>query len=381
MKKFNIFYLFATLFVAFMLILASCTKEGPAGPAGQDGADGQDGVDGVDGQDGTAGCIQCHDNDAQLVTVSFQWERSMHNAGSALSRSSNGSCSPCHSGQGFALSNGNELDAGVPVNDPTTINCYTCHNIHTTYTPEDLSFTFPDVPEWHVTYGKTVDVDYGNGNLCAHCHQSRPRDPVVDLNDLSAMYSGISTHFGPHYSCQSNVLGGFGAYELAGSMDYGNGTHAHTNIENACTNCHMGFSTANGTGGHNMAIDAPGDLEYMCAGCHSDPETTYTTYYKAVFETVDHDADPPVLNPNSLYAKLGDLLTDYGVYTKEVDSVDGHPDAVHYNINSGLEINGALTAALFNHMYAYEDHSHGIHNPKYVRALLQNSFETVDALD
>ena len=197
MKRNNKFFAFAAIFVAFMMILASCTKEGPAGPAGADGKDGVDGQDGVDGVDGTASCVECHDADATLLVPEFQWARSMHNAGTALARSSNGSCSPCHSNQGFLLSNGNSLGEGVPVNDPTTINCYTCHNIHRDYAPSDLEFTYPDVPEWHVTYGKTVDADFGKGNLCAHCHQSRERSPVVDMNDLTLMYSGISSTLWP----------------------------------------------------------------------------------------------------------------------------------------------------------------------------------------
>jgi formate-dependent nitrite reductase cytochrome c552 subunit len=201
------------------------------------------------------------------------------------------------------------------------------------------------------------------------------------MNDLSAMYSGISSHYGPHYSSQANLLGGFGAYELEGSMNYGDGTHAHTGIENACVKCHMGFSTANGTGGHNFRIDAPGDLEVSCAPCHNSGASAgdaYEEYYHDVFATVNHDDEPPTLNTTSLYAMLGDKLTELGVYTKVVDSVDGHPDEVHYEINSDLEIDGATLAALFNHRYLYQDHSHGMHNPWYAKVLLTNSYEALE---
>jgi hypothetical protein len=386
MKRNNIFYVFATVFVAFMLILASCTKEGPAGPAGADGKDGVDGVDGQDGADGTASCVECHDENATLLTPEFQWARSMHNAGTAIARSSSPSCSQCHSNQGFHLSNGNELDQGVPVNDPTTINCYTCHPIHSTYTPDDVkNFTFPDEPAWHVTYGKEVSLDLGKGNVCSHCHQSRTRNPVVDMNDLTQEYTGISTHYGPHYSSQANLMGGFGAYEIEGSISYGDGTHAHgKGAEDGCVSCHMRFSSASGSGGHAMGVDAPGDLEQSCKQCHSEGSGApglYETYYKANFATIDHDGDVPTLNTTSLYTKLGDLLAQKGVYTKVVDSVDGYPVDVHYNINSDLTINGTLTAALFNHRYLYQDHSHGMHNPGYARALLQNSLDAVEALD
>ena len=204
------------------------------------------------------------------------------------------------------------------------------------------------------------------------------------MNDLTAMYTGISSHYGPHYSPQANVSGGFGAYELEGSVSYGSGMHAHSDIENSCVKCHMGFSSAAGTGGHNMHVDASSDLEASCMPCHSNgsgAENLYNNYYKANFETIDHSVEPPVLNTTSLYTQLGDLLVEKGVYTKVVDEEDGVPVDVHYNINSDLEINGTLTAALFNHRYLYQDHSHGMHNPGYARALLQNSLEAVQALD
>ena len=136
-------------------------------------------------------------------------------------------------------------------------------------------------------------------------------------------------------------------------------------------------------GGHGMGIDASSDLEQSCKQCHnngSGAEALYESYYNANFATIDHDGEVPTLNTTSLYTKLGDLLADHGVYTKVVDSADGHPVAVHYNINGGLTINGTLTAALFNHRYLYQDHSHGIHNPGYARALLQNSLEHVQDL-
>ena len=383
MRKINLVYLTTIIFLGLAMALASCTKEGPAGADGKDGADGADGLDGIDGADGTATCNECHDSDASMVTNQFQWAMSMHNAGSAIGRNNIPSCSPCHSNQGFHLSDGNTLDAGVPVNDPTTINCYTCHPIHSTYTAEDLGLLYTDVPDWHVTYDKPVDADFGKGNLCAQCHQSRTREPVVDLNDLTIVYSGISSHYGPHYSSQANLAGGFGAYELEGSISYGDGTHVHgTSATDGCISCHMGFSTAAGSGGHTMHINPASDLEKACMQCHSEgsmAETKYEEYYAENFATIDH-TEPPTVNTTSRYTILGDLLVDHGVYTKVVDSVDGAPVDVHYEINSDLEINGTLTAALFNHRYLYQDHSHGMHNPGYARALLQNSIEAVEAL-
>lgn len=379
MKRNSKIYFIFTMFVAVMLVIASCTKEGPAGPAGADG------TNGTDGTDGTAGCITCHDADQTISLREFQWQSSMHAAGTALARSSSASCAGCHSEQGFFQTDGNNPeteDTWEGVNDPMVITCFTCHPVHETYEYADVvNLNYPDQPNWAVTYGKNVDMDLGKGNTCAHCHQSRVRSPEVDMDNLDAMYTGISSHYGPHYSPQANLMGSFGAYEIAGSKSYDSENY-HLNATDGCVSCHMGFSSANTTGGHNMHVDAGSDLEASCMQCHNSgagAEEKYTEYYHEVFATIDHDGDHPTLNTTSDYAMLGDKLTELGVYTKVVDSVGGYPEAVHYNINSGLEINGTTLAGLFNHRYVYQDHSHGMHNPWYAEALLVNSLEALNA--
>ena len=68
------------------------------------------------------------------------------------------------------------------------------------------------------------------------------------------------------------------------------------------------------------------------------------------------------------------------IYKVKLDE-DGNMDHVAYNINRGLTgFDGTIVAAFFNHRFVYQDHSHGIHNPKWVEALLQNSIEAVEAL-
>lgn len=382
----------ASVFLFAVIILSSCTKEGPAGstgamgPIGASGAAGSDGTDGINGTDGTAGCIECHDSDQRISIKQFQWERSRHARGTALSRASSASCAPCHSQQGFMLSDGNNpltRDEWVGVNDPVTINCYTCHNIHQTYTPADLGFTYTDQPNWHVTNGEDVSIDFGKANLCVHCHQSRTRSPVVDMTDLTIEYSSISTYFGPHYSAQANLMGGFGAYELEGPKSYPTG-NGHLGVTNVCVGCHMGFSSSAQTGGHTWIIDPENDLADACDQCHTGDvaEEYYDGFYAKNFVTVnDHGKSTATLNTTSLFTVLGDLLVLKGVYTKATVLDDnGYMDHQSYNIISGLTLNGTLTAALFNHRFLYQDRSHGIHNPKWTEALLTNSIEAVKAL-
>lgn len=409
MKRFTFLTFLTAAFLFSVVMMTSCTKEGVAGIDGVDGAvgpagaqgiagtNGLNGADGADGIDGTASCISCHDANQTISSKQFQWNASGHAAGSALGRSSSSSCAPCHSQQGFMLSDGNNpltSSTWVGVDAPTTINCYTCHPIHKTWTendtkPENLNYS--DQPNWAVTLGKNINIDYGTGNLCAHCHQSRTRTPVVDMTNLDGITAGsISTHFGPHYSPQANVLGAFGAYEIEGSKDYpasgGNG-HLGANVEgfNTCVTCHMGFTSSNLTGGHSFGIDPGNDLGKACATCHDEvtAETYYEEYYHDNFATVDnHGSSSATINTSSLYAKLGYALEAKGLYTSEVELDDnGYMDHVAFNISRGLkDLNSTLVAALFNHRYLYQDHSHGIHNPIWVKALLTNTLEAVEAL-
>ena len=385
MKKFAFLTTMASVFLFAVIMLSSCTKEGPAGstgatgPMGSTGTAGTDGLDGINGTDGTAGCIECHDGDASLKAKEYQWEISSHNAGNALARSSSASCSPCHSHQGFIASDGNNpltSDDWVGVNDPINPNCYTCHNIHQTYTPSDLGFTYPDQPNWAVTHGKDISIDFGSGNLCVHCHQSRKRDPIVDMTDLSIVYENISSHYGPHYSAQANMMGGFGAYEFDGDANYPTG-NGHLAADNTCVSCHMGFDTSAGTGGHTMKIDvgARDELKKSCVQCHTGDvaDEYYDAYYAKNFKV--HAGDDIDTDGISLYAKLGYLLADNAI----LDIVEDE-EGVHFNINRGLDLNGTLTAALFNFKFVYSDHSHGMHNPKWVEALLKNTIQAVEAL-
>jgi len=169
MKRFTFLSLFTAVIFASAMIMSGCTKEGPAGPAGKDGKDG------TDGTDGTAGCVQCHDDSQAIFAASVQWEASVHATGGNFERNA-ADCGACHTSQGFLqrLANGT-MEADGTVETPAPINCYTCHNIHETYTPEDWAFTATEPVEFWVN-GEVVD--FGRANLCVQCHQDRIPDPM-----------------------------------------------------------------------------------------------------------------------------------------------------------------------------------------------------------
>lgn len=354
MKKL-FFIVFAVSFAAFF---ASC--EGPMGPPGLDGADGADGDDGIDGN---VTCMECHSS-GNIQDKLEQFNQSVHKAGQiavdyAGARSS---CAQCHSHEGFVeyAANG---DVAENISAPSAWECKTCHNIHTTFEQTDYALRLDDA----VTLADgTTSIDIGSSNLCANCHKNRRTGPtdmggeMVDLDDdpntgtdgkeyeVPAGHFFISSsHWGPHHGPQANVIHGSGFAELSGTVSYPTAGEANHFEEGArCTGCHMGASDDAGQGGHTFNPNLK-----ACNDCHDASNTDFN--YGGVQTEVQ-----------GLLDDLKALLVDQGVMDAE-----GHPHVGVYTVEQ--------SAAFFNWVGLAEDRSLGVHNPKYVKALLNNSIETI----
>lgn len=360
MKKLRFLPFYAMLVIVAMIAATSCTKEGPAGPAGANGTngvDGKDGEDGIDGQDGTATCIQCHDNTQAMFAKINQWEHSTHATGGNYDRNTE-ACAPCHTSQGFLerMAAGT-METETAISDPNPVNCYTCHSIHATYTPDDYALTYTDpVDFWH-TGGKAVQADWGTGNLCANCHQSRVVSPwpVVGSSDI---YTITSYRYGPHHGPQAQLLGGFGGVEIPGTYSYSNSPH--TNTSNGCVTCHMAEAAGSESGGHTMGMNYSG-----CTECHEETTTALTAATVAMMAEVQQWLDTLhyVLEELNIADAEGYLLGDDGVNRASSDNP--------------AKLTADEAAAFFNYKFIEEDKSGGVHNYKYARALLNNSFDAI----
>ncbi|MBN2173836.1 MAG: hypothetical protein JW731_06880 [Bacteroidales bacterium] len=347
MKKANLIYLLGSILFAVLIGFSSCTKEGPAGPAGADGEDG------IDGTDGTATCIQCHDDSQNLFAKINQWEHSVHAIGGNYERNE-GECAICHTSQGFLGNLDGSYDytaEGAFISDPNPPNCYTCHKIHDTYTPEDLALTKTDPVELNNTAKATFD--FGKANLCASCHQGRTVDPFPVEN--GGDYNVTNSRFGVHHGPQANTFAGMGLFEVGSGYN----NHVHTNIADACVTCHMTEPFGAQAGGHTMNIsyEYHGATELNlngCTECHSDPDALAENTEELQAEVEE------------LLAELQALLIDAGIY----------------NENTGLANTGTYSSnvagAFLNYMAIEEDRSLGVHNPTYIKKILQNSIAAIE---
>jgi len=322
-----------------VILVAAMACSGPAGPAGPAGVD------------ATSGCSDCHNETTVVKARQVQYENSLHGAGYTFER--NGAdCAACHTAEGFLVAQATgstpteALDAVVQ--NPSPVNCRTCHEIHETYSEDDwaLRVTGP------VTIDATGDtLDLGAGNLCGSCHQPRLSyvAPVVGAEDVTF----TSSRYGPHHGPQSTLLAGIGGYG-----EYTGTTVHYSLVEDTCVTCHMADAYGKQAGGHTMSMA----YEYHenevqnvagCATCHGD-------------DVEDFDIDGAMTQIEELGNELNVLLLDAGMITSSGSAVPG-------------TYTSAQAGALWNYrMVMLEDRSGGVHNPAYAKFLLQTG---IDALE
>lgn len=326
-------YLFICLFAAAMFF-ASC--EGPEGPPGEDG---------------TAVCSECHDNSQLIVTKEVQYHASTHFTGGNFERNGS-SCAPCHTSQGFLeVVETGEMATNMDVTDPAPPNCYTCHNIHDTYTSDDWNLTKTDAVNFWIAEGT---YDAGSSNLCAQCHQSRVPNPLPEVGGSDVTIS--SPYWGVHHGPQSNIIAGIGGYEISGSTAYENSAHTSA-IDEGCVTCHMAEAYGDQAGGHQMGMTYSyhgHDVVNLagCTSCHSDESALETK-----IETTQTEIE-------TLLASLADKLVTAGALSATNGTVPGT-----YSAN--------VAGALMNYRLVEEDRSGGVHNYKYAKALLENSIASI----
>lgn len=337
------------LATVIMFTAPSCVKEGPIGLSG---ADGTNGLNGADGKDGSVTCLACHSGN-NMAQKAAEFATSAHSSGAIAVDYAGGraGCARCHSHEGFVQF----VTLGIndlPVTNPSAWECSTCHGIHKTFEGKDyaLRINAPVVPV--VAVNGAMDLK-GSSNLCGTCHQSRSAEPGTDKP--GATYT-MSVRTYPHYSAQSNMLYGNGFAEIPGSVAYpAKGTADHlTKTGGSCVGCHMG-TFASKQGGHSYIPSLK-----ACNDCHGKTPSTNYNYGGIQTDTQER------------LTQLRDKLLALGVITKTtVDGVDT------YAPKAG-SVPMVQAQAVFNYFGIKYDRSLGVHNPKYVKALLVNTLEALN---
>ncbi len=403
--------IFLAALVAVMA-LVGC-KEGPAGPVGKDGQDLFGGS--LEGFAAGIKCGTCHipetDTTYFVLARAYQWAQSKHAVGGDLERNG-GNCAGCHTTEGF-MERMKNLVAGSTsqvVTDkwqPSPPGCFACHSPHQkadfslrNATPVTIASFITGVPD--------AVFDYGKGNLCVKCHQTRTTSqmsPKPDPTKTAATdtISITSSRWYPHYGVQGQMFVGTGGFQFQGATFTGNSAHSNSATIKAsgCVTCHMaeqvsgsvsGVPSNMGTGkggGHTMNIkyrwpdeSAPqSQVLTSCknAACHGSSFSSFdyrgvttsplnlgtTTAVKRYLDTLQTMMlDTAVVNKFNAGAKKVWIVISATDSSVTVNASTGSPLRIRPAARSG---------ALFNFLFAKHDRSYGGHNTKYTVELLRAS--------
>jgi len=268
-----------------------------------------------------------------------------------------------------------------------SVTCVTCHQVTNETDPHrtGLPYTdgsFPlriaagtDDQAYIEKSPSTADVTgipagkRGTANTCIVCHKSR-KDVT---NYVTATVRLTNARWGPHEGPQSDVFSAAGGYHFTG-MTYGTSTHEQ---KLTCVGCHMPASPTNG--------QAPNHSFYArisaCTGCHVgatnfDIAGGQSQIKAAMFELQKALNDAGYLT-RAAAAPYGGLqnaeLTD-GHFESDTARPDGGQDGGVPNLTE------AQAGALYNYFLIARGGALGVHNPKYVRQLIFDSYVAIKTL-
>lgn len=311
-------------------------------------------------------CAQCHDEPFRHNRYA-QWEGSGHaeppwtssysSAGTALVTDYTlNACVRCHDGQAFVnrtkgLPFDNRRSSGYSLATRTPIVCQTCHDPHSTEVR-----TGPVTADTLGNGFKYTVSDFGKGKVCTNCHKYRRDERSYVLTSIT------SSSWGPHYFGATDLFLGQNGHTFGDQLLPELTRSGHMRVENVCVGCHMAATPDTGTvardklGMHSWAIEytAPDGKVYenlnSCKSCHVDIETEK----KAFNDKID-----------GLMKKIAINLPPYGSETITPTLIQSDKNAA------------TLRKVYWNYRFVNEDHSKGVHNPRYAVYLLQKSLQAL----
>lgn len=262
-------------------------------------------------------------------------------------------CGSCHSGEYYYTVDlmGGSMDGdalvGTTREEQLAIECAMCHDPHmqtgNAVEPadgRDYQLRFPEVATPTPTNDADAPTDKDRFNLCGQCHHSRGRDWTSESR-------------GPHHSVQSNVYVGEMPTPTGTSPLVLSRTSVHSFTREQCATCHLyrqdfQSEVAPAIAGHTFEVD---NLSCAETGCHPSSAqaiAAQTTLQSEVQTRLD-----------AIKTALGDEST------WEYSATGGPSDQ--------SSITDAVKQARFLYHYMLSDGSLGIHNPDYVRSMLDKA--------
>jgi nitrate/TMAO reductase-like tetraheme cytochrome c subunit len=267
-------------------------------------------------------------------------------------------CKACHDGAGFMNKN-NPAYVWPGVGYKSGLTCEACH----TGPGKDLL----DSGKVQLPFMAKGDLfNAGAGALCMECHNGR-RDVAAEaakFNAATGMRNATGAMSYPHYG-GAQLYTGKGAMEVPGitfSTSFG-----HQSLQDTCVSCHMP-KTKDGFRSHDFKMDV-GYLNESCGSCHQG----LSSFDVNGFQTKIYDMNK----------KLKQAAIDAVPGAVNVVSGSGRlqfRDADNKEIPMAQVSQKAYVAA-YNWYTVYGDKSKGVHNPRYTKSVILESYKYLTGKD
>jgi len=313
-------------------------------------------------------CRQCHDSGSGYQQKFYQYDHSGHVESDLASEGhvrDTASCHKCHITEGFVsitVDGQSAIPSEITTRNP--VSCVACHDPHSEENEHQLRTTAT------VTLPNGTVFSGGLGNVCANCHNSRVSNPLTTIN---------TSYRGAHHGPQADILLGKSAYDWGMPYPVGASVHASVTTE-TCVTCHMAPAPRGAyaplVGDHTFRITSEdgksSNTVRACGQCHKGLTTTDRVLPAG--SRPDYDGDG--LRSGIQY-EVGRLLLN--VRNRIVLRIPGTSwNAEENKIDISQQDWSKLTfnqkAVLYNFNLCSEEKSRGIHNTKYVVAVLQRSW-------
>jgi len=269
-------------------------------------------------------CATCHGEPLRHARFQ-QWQLSAHaNYEVAVDEGDSGSCSRCHTGNGFLawlpVLLGDE--PGDPLDDievtwtedevhPQT--CQTCHDPHNigTTSGSDPNATVRISGDTPPLVAGFTATDVGRGAICMTCHNTRRG--LRNDDNFDDVYMTSEAARAPHGGAQADVVMGQNAYLVEVGV-----RGKHSMLDDTCVDCHM------------EATPPPPDLSYNQGG------TNHTFYARNDICGVCHGFESGANFQAGFDAQMDDLqdLIEEGLYNLMSDQIDA---------GGSIDLNGNAT--------------------------------------
>lgn len=303
-------------------------------------------------------CGSCHNGEHHPTFD--EWASSPHNS-VVLDAAESASCAKCHNGiyAGTYLDDPAGFVNPTAVTDTLGITCAVCHDPHGNANPGNLrNASVTDV----VLPDGTVVPEAGAGRLCMSCHNGR-RTPT----NIEGQIANGNAHFGPHHSCQGDMLAGTGAYEDV-TPGFPWTSSRHLAVRDGCVHCHThphGEGPATYTG-HDF-LPKP----EACAECHG-----VITDFDQIHAKEDFDGNGQIEGVQDEIEGLLGLLK-LAIIDASTSPEDSLALATAVDFSAAVGDTNLTTREQresgYNYFFVDYDGSRGVHNTTYAIQLLQQS--------